>query len=123
MEMARLADISCVRPIVLAMTLCLLAGASGAELCAREARSAPAVREFKRRTGYPQGRPGYEVDHILPLACGGADRPENMQWLTAAEHRAKTRRDRAGCIREQARKKPGAPDMTQREQSRPSSAH
>ncbi len=29
-----------------------------------------AVTEFKRMTGYPQGRPGYEVDHIVPLARG-----------------------------------------------------
>ena len=38
--------------------------------------------EFKRMTGWPNGRPGYEVDHIVPLARGGADTPANMQWLT-----------------------------------------
>jgi hypothetical protein len=42
-------------------------------------------------TGYPQGRPGYEVDHIVPLARGGADKPSNMQWLTISEHMEKTR--------------------------------
>jgi 5-methylcytosine-specific restriction endonuclease McrA len=41
-----------------------------------------AAAEFKRMTGYPQGRPGYEVDHIVPLSRGGADKPSNMQWLT-----------------------------------------
>jgi len=46
---------------------------------------------FKRMTGYPQGRPGYEVDHIVPLARGGADKPSNMQWLTIPAHREKTR--------------------------------
>jgi 5-methylcytosine-specific restriction endonuclease McrA len=32
--------------------------------------------------------PGYVVDHIVPLKRGGADSPENMQWLTVAEARA-----------------------------------
>ncbi len=38
--------------------------------------------ELKRMTGWPNGRPGYEVDHIVHLARGGADTPANMQWLT-----------------------------------------
>lgn len=33
--------------------------------------------------------PGYEVDHVKPLACGGADSPENMQWLSREANRAK----------------------------------
>jgi len=33
--------------------------------------------------------PGYEVDHIEPLACGGADDSSNMQWLTKEANRAK----------------------------------
>ena len=40
---------------------------------------------------------GYEVDHIVPLCAGGADRPENMQLLTKAAHREKTRRDLRLC--------------------------
>jgi hypothetical protein len=48
---------------------------------------------FKRMTGYPQGRPGYEVDHIVPLARGGTDKPSNMQWLTIPEHKAKSRQE------------------------------
>ncbi len=50
---------------------------------------------FNWMTGYPQvfcsGRPGYEVDHIVPLARGGADKPSNMQWLTIPAHKRKTR--------------------------------
>src|SRR5436190_4850088 len=42
-------------------------------------RSEAAKRAFMRQTGYPKGRPGYVVDHIIPLACGGADAPSNMQ--------------------------------------------
>ena len=45
------------------------------------------------------GRPGYVVDHIIALACGGADTPANMQWQTIAEGRAKDRRERLGCDR------------------------
>ena len=44
-------------------------------------------------TGYPQGRLGYEVDHLVPLARGGADKPSNMQWLTIPEYKEKTRRE------------------------------
>lgn len=25
--------------------------------------------------------PGWAIDHVIPLACGGADSPVNMQWL------------------------------------------
>ena len=40
-------------------------------------------------TGYPNGRPGYVVDHIVPLKRGGADTPANMQWQTEAAAKAK----------------------------------
>jgi hypothetical protein len=53
------------------------------------ARSASAKHEFMRQSGYPHGRPGYVVDHIKPLACGGADAPSNMMWQTKAEAREK----------------------------------
>src|SRR2546430_440811 len=42
-------------------------------------RSAAAKEEFMRSTGYPHGRPGYVVDHVVPLACGGADPPPDQQ--------------------------------------------
>ena len=51
------------------------------------------VTELKRMRGRLNGRPGYEVDHIVPLSRGGADKPSNMQWLTIAEHKEKTRRE------------------------------
>jgi len=55
------------------------------------ARSESAKKQFERQTGYPNGRPGYVVDHIVPLKKGGADAPYNMQWQTKAEAKAKDR--------------------------------
>lgn len=60
-------------------------------------RSAAARHSFARQTGYPNGRPGYVIDHIVPLACGGADAPSNMQWQTAADGKAKDKTERKGC--------------------------
>jgi hypothetical protein len=52
-------------------------------------RSESAKRDFMRQTGYPNGRPGYVVDHIIPLKRGGCDCPSNMQWETIQEAKAK----------------------------------
>ena len=40
---------------------------------------------------------GHVVDHIQPLACGGADAPGNMQWQTKAEGKSKDKWERTGC--------------------------
>jgi hypothetical protein len=63
----------------------------------RAARSQAAKHAFEVQTGYPNGRPGYLVDHIKPLACGGLDAPSNMRWQTIAAAKAKHKTDRAGC--------------------------
>jgi hypothetical protein len=53
----------------------------------RIARSPAVVHEFKRlhpcpATGAATGScPGWQVDHVIPLACGGCDAIGNMQWL------------------------------------------
>ena len=60
-------------------------------------RSAAARHSFARQTRYPYGRPGYVIDHIVPLACGGADDSSNMQWQTIAEAKAKDKTERIGC--------------------------
>ena len=60
-------------------------------------RSSSARHDFMRQTGYPHGRKGYVIDHVVPLACGGADAPSNMQWQTTADAKAKDRVERRGC--------------------------
>ena len=70
---------------------------------ARIHRDHKAVAEFKRSTPCPgTGRaqkkcPGYVVDHVKPLACGGPDKPENMQYQTVAEGKAKDKWERKAC--------------------------
>lgn len=69
------------------------------------ARSTSERAKFQRAhpcpaTEQPRGAcPGYEVDHIIPLKCGGADKPHNMQWLTVQQHKIKTRREAKDCRR------------------------
>ncbi|MGZ5055356.1 MAG: HNH endonuclease signature motif containing protein [Methylobacter sp.] len=41
--------------------------------------------------------PGYVIDHVKAIACGGEDAPSNMQWQTVAEGKAKDKWERAGC--------------------------
>lgn len=51
-------------------------------------------------TGSPKPHracPGWEVDHIVALCAGGDDAPANMQWLSRADHKAKTRDDVRNC--------------------------
>lgn len=60
-------------------------------------RSRAAIRSFKKRhpcpaTGKTAGRcPGYIIDHVKPLECGGTDAPRNMQWQTSDLAKAKDR--------------------------------
>ena len=62
-------------------------------------RSQAAKDDFMRRTGHPHGWPGHVVDHVVPLACGGADAPSNMQWQSTEEGKAKDKVERRGCRR------------------------
>lgn len=41
--------------------------------------------------------PGHEVDHIIPLCAGGADKVANMQWLRVETHKVKTKKDVKHC--------------------------
>ena len=69
----------------------------------KNVRNASAKRNFQASnpcpaTGKTTGScKGYVIDHKTPLACGGADSPENMQWQTSSEAKLKDRMERAGC--------------------------
>lgn len=66
-------------------------------------RSVAAKDTFKREHPCPSTRrasgpcPGYVIDHVKPLACGGPDDPSNMQWQTVADGKAKDKWERKGC--------------------------
>lgn len=69
----------------------------------RIARSSEAKAEFKRQypcpsTGKGYGRcPGYVIDHVTPLACGGYDGMPNLQWQTTEDGKTKDRIERKNC--------------------------
>lgn len=76
---------------------------TGAE--ARIKRSQSAKAEFKAEHPCPASGAtkgpckGYVIDHVKPLACGGADAPVNMQWQTIAEGKAKDKWERKMCVK------------------------
>ena len=82
--------------ILLGLTLAISADAG-------QHRSYKAKRDFKIEqpcpsTGSSKGAcPGWIIDHIKALACGGADSPSNMQWQTIEEAKRKDRWERNEC--------------------------
>jgi hypothetical protein len=92
------------RSLLILLLLPVLATAAPArDAHGRIARSHKAVAEFKRvhpcpSTGKVRGRcSGWVVDHVTALACNGVDRPENMQWQSVADAKAKDKWERIGC--------------------------
>lgn len=73
-------------PARLAAYLLCAALLSGA---AATPRTTSARARFLRETGYPHGRPGWIVDHVIPLARGGCDCSANLQWQTVEAARCK----------------------------------
>ena len=57
-------------------------------------RSSTERYSFMKSTGYPHGRKGYVIDHIIPLKEGGCDCPSNMQWQTKEAAKEKDRWER-----------------------------
>jgi hypothetical protein len=64
-------------------------------------------RQFQRLHPCPSTQkrsgscPGYVVDHVIPLACGGADSVLNLQWQTVKAAKLKDKWERKGCPKEQ----------------------
>jgi len=81
----------------------LFAGTSDRGPEAKQHRSTTARHAFVREHACPATGlhrlpcKGYVIDHIKALACGGADAPENMQWQTVADAKAKDRWERREC--------------------------
>lgn len=64
---------------------------SNAEILFRLANPCPV-------TGLAQGAcNGYVVDRVIPVFCGGAEDPSNMQWQTLAQAKEKDRWEKIGC--------------------------
>ena len=86
----------------LVLTLLLIASVFSITAEARE-RSLAAKNDFKYAHPCPSNGknhgpcPGYVIDHITALACGGADAPTNMQWQSVEEGKAKDKWERKGC--------------------------
>lgn len=70
---------------------------------AEYARSKKVLREFVKQQACPATGPhkfpcpGWQIDHIIPLKCLGLNDPENLQWLTVEEHKAKAKREAREC--------------------------
>lgn len=80
------------KSLVVLLTLGLVTSVSACDI-----RKSSTIRAFKKLTGYSQGRPGYVVDHIIPLACNGPDSVDNMQWQTIADAKAKDKVELKSC--------------------------
>lgn len=62
-------------------------------------RSRAAIAAFKRQSGYPKGRSGYVIDHVIPLCACGPDIPANMQWQRADSAKMKDKIEVQTCVR------------------------
>lgn len=68
-------------------------------LCAHAGATTPrgteAPRLFRKANACPATKlftgpcVGWTMDHMVPLACNGPDTPQNLQWQTVAEAKAK----------------------------------
>jgi hypothetical protein len=93
------------RTMLAALACCVALMSPSGAASASEHRSREVAREFQWQhpcpsTGRTTGAcPGHVRDHIVPLACGGPDAVQNMQWQTVSEARAKDRWEAKGCNR------------------------
>jgi hypothetical protein len=91
------------RALVLAGVATALAAVAGDQVAQR---SEAQKRHFAKAHPCPANGsavpscPGYVIDHIWPLCAGGKDAPENMQWQTIADAKAKDDLERKLCAQE-----------------------
>lgn len=84
--------------VLIWLLLILLVSTEAQAKCADcEARKSSTVREFTRL--HPKPGPRSIADHICPLACGGHDAVNNLQWQSVNAAAAKDRWERTerGC--------------------------
>lgn len=92
-----------------AALLCLAVALLAAPAEAQIKRDRSQVRAFRAEnpcpaTGRTRGAcPGWHVDHIIALCAGGADKKENLQWLSKEDHRFKTLVDVKECRKMRAK--------------------
>lgn len=67
-----------------------IASTDPAEVCATDGLPGSSYSRAHRLVRRP-GRAGYEHDHVVPLALGGADTEANLQWQPLDEAHAKDR--------------------------------
>lgn len=78
---------------------CVLSTAHAGEIH----RSKAVLRAFVKQQACPSTGlrrlpcPGYVIDHIKALACGGADAVENLQWQTREDAKAKDKWELNEC--------------------------
>jgi hypothetical protein len=87
----------------IAALVLLVAAAVALPCTAADSRSFRAEVLFRLQnpcpaTGESRGEcKGYVIDRVIPVACGGAEDPSNMQWQTLAQAREKDRWEKIGC--------------------------
>jgi hypothetical protein len=70
---------------------------------AEYARSKKVLRSFVNQQACPTTGlhrlpcKGWVIDHVKPLACGGADDPSNLQWQTREDAKAKDKWELKEC--------------------------
>lgn len=76
----------------LILLLVLFASCASADI-----RHPGTVTDFKRLSGFPNGRPGFVADHMIPLCLGGPDTVDNLKWQKEDASYAKDAFERALC--------------------------
>lgn len=85
---------------------------------AKQERSQAAKDSFKASHPCPSNGvnhgpcPGYVIDHVTALACGGADSESNMQWQSVSEGKAKDKWERKGCSISSTKRVNGSKEKT-----------